>query len=54
MTSTSTHVLPRVAAKKRAVIHYAANVAVPTAIRTRAVRGDSMLDYSIHLSEKGA
>ena len=32
VTSTSTHVLPRVAAKKRAVIHYVANVAVPTAI----------------------
>ena len=33
VTSTSTHVLPRVTAKKHAVIHYVANVAVPTAIR---------------------
>jgi hypothetical protein len=33
VTSTSTHVLPRVAAKKRAVIHYVVNVAVSTAIQ---------------------
>jgi hypothetical protein len=32
VTSTSTHVLPRVAAKKRAVIHCVVNVAVTTAI----------------------
>jgi hypothetical protein len=31
--STNTHVLPQVAAKKRAVIHGVVNVAVPTAIR---------------------
>jgi hypothetical protein len=33
VTSTSTHVLPRVAVKKRVVIQYVANVAVPTAIQ---------------------
>jgi hypothetical protein len=31
--STNPHVLPQVAAKKRAVIHGVVNVAVPTAIR---------------------